>query len=136
MPVTEVLVELSRIVINEQSHEQIIVLKQKDSSRHFPIVIGIFEAWAIERRVKDVPVPRPMTHDLLARTIELLGGELRRVTVTDFEKGTFFAELCIHQAKGDIKIDSRPSDAIALAVRMNVPIFVNESVFQKLSECN
>ena len=130
---TEVPVELSRIIINEQSPEQVIVLKEKDGDRQFPIVIGIFEAWAIERKVKDAEVPRPMTHDLLANAVRQLGGEVQRVVVTDLEGGTFYARLCVHQGKQDHAIDCRPSDAIALAVRLEVPIFVEERVFEKLA---
>ncbi len=131
---TEVPVDLSRIVINEQSPEQIIVLKEREGKqRQFPIVIGIFEAWAIERRVKDHSIPRPMTHDLLANTISELGGELQRVVVTDLESSTFYAELRVHQGKKDHAIDCRPSDAVALAVRLEVPIFVDERVFRKLT---
>lgn len=130
---TEVPMELSRIVINEQSPEQIIVLKEKGGERQFPIVIGIFEAWAIERRFKDTSTPRPMTHDLLANAISELGGEVRRVVVTDLDGGTFYARLRVQQGKKEHAIDSRPSDAIALAVRLEVPIFVEERVFEKLT---
>ena len=131
---TEVAVELSRIIINEQSPEQMIWLKEREGrQRQFPIVIGIFEAWAIERKIKDANVPRPMTHDLLANVIRDMGGELRRVVVTDLDDGTFYAELCVHQGKSDHRIDCRPSDAVALAVRLEVPIFVEERVFEKLA---
>ncbi len=129
---TEVPVELSRIIINEQSPEQVIVLKELDGERQFPIVIGIFEAWAIERKFKDDKMPRPMTHDLLGNSIRELGGEVRCVVITDLEEGTFYARLCVHQGKKDHRIDCRPSDAVALAVRQEVPIFVEERVFEKL----
>jgi bifunctional DNase/RNase len=130
---SQVPVDLSRIIINEQSPEQMIWLKERDGERQFPIVIGIFEAWAIERKIKDHSIPRPMTHDLLANTIRELGGELQRVVVTDLDDGTFYAELQVHQSKRDHAIDCRPSDAVALAVRLEVPIFVEEQVFQKLA---
>jgi bifunctional DNase/RNase len=130
-------VDLSRIIINEQSPEQQIWLKEREGERQFPIVIGSFEAWAIERRLKDEGVPRPMTHDLLANTIHELGGELQRVVVTDLvtadHGGTFYAELHVHQGKKDHRIDCRPSDGVALAVRLDVPIFVDDQVFRKLA---
>jgi bifunctional DNase/RNase len=131
---TQVPMDLSRIIINEQSPEQMIWLKEREGhQRQFPIVIGIFEAWAIERKVKDASIPRPMTHDLLANVISELGGELRRVVVTDLDDGTFYAELHVHQGKHDRRVDCRPSDAVALAVRLEVPIFVEEQVLEKLA---
>jgi len=130
---TQVPVDLSRIIINEQSPEQMIWLKERDTDRQFPIVIGIFEAWAIERKVKEASIPRPMTHDLLANVIRELGGELQRVVITDLDDGTFYAELYVHQGKQDHRVDCRPSDAVALAVRLDVPIFVEETVFEKLT---
>jgi bifunctional DNase/RNase len=130
---TQVPVGLARIIINEQSPHQTIVLKEKDGQRQLDIDIGIFEAWAIESRVKDKVTARPMTHDLLASSIRELGGELRAVVVTDLQGGTFFAELQITQGKKEHRIDCRPSDAVALAVRMEVPIFVEAEVFTKLT---
>lgn len=126
-------VELARIVINEQSPEQVIVLREVGGKRQFPIVIGIFEAWAIDRKVKDIDVPRPMTHDLLANVIAELGGDFREVRINDFEGGTFYARLVIGQGPKEISIDCRPSDAVALAVRAGAPIFVESVVFEKLA---
>jgi bifunctional DNase/RNase len=126
-------VELARIIINEQSPEQVIVLREAGGTRQFPIVIGIFEAWAIDRKVKDVDVPRPMTHDLLANVIGELGGELKQVLINDIEGGTFYARLIVGQGGRDHSIDCRPSDAVALAVRVGVPIFVEAVVFEKLA---
>ena len=129
----EVPVELARIVINEQSPEQVIVLREIGGKRQFPIVIGIFEAWAIDRKVKDIDVPRPMTHDLLANVIAELSGELREVRINDIEGGTFYARLMIRQGEKELSVDCRPSDAVALAVRAAVPIFVESVVFEKLA---
>ena len=129
----EVQVELARIVINEHSPEQVIVLREVGGARQFPIVIGIFEAWAIDRRIKEIDMPRPMTHDLLAKAITELGGRLERVVINDLEGNTFYARLVIQQDGKGLDIDCRPSDAVALAVRVGVPIFVDQQVFEKLS---
>jgi len=134
MAATEIAVELARIVINEQSPEQVIVLREKGGSRQFPIVIGIFEAWAIDRKVKELDMPRPMTHDLLANAITELGGRLERVVINDLEGNTFYARLVVQQDGKTLAIDCRPSDAVALAVRAGVPIFVDQQVFEKLSD--
>ena len=130
---TQVPVELARIIINEQSPHQTIVLREKGGPRQLDIDIGIFEAWAIESRVKDKVTARPMTHDLLANVIRELGGELQAVVITDLQGGTFFAELLVAQGKKEHRIDCRPSDAVALAVRLEVPVFVEEEVFRKLA---
>jgi bifunctional DNase/RNase len=127
----EVPVELARIVINEQSPEQVIVLREIGGKRQFPIVIGIFEAWAIDRKVKEIDMPRPMTHDLLANAIEELGGRLERVLVNALDGNTFYAQLIIQQDGRSVSIDCRPSDAVALAVRVGVPMFVDREVFDK-----
>ncbi len=129
----EIPVELARIVINEQSPEQVIVLREKGGQRQFPIVIGIFEAWAIDRKVKEIDMPRPMTHDLLANVIEELGGRLERVVINALDGSTFFARLIIQQNDQDVSVDCRPSDAVALAVRVGVPMFVAREVFDKTS---
>ena len=129
----EIPVELARIVINEQSPEQVIVLREIDGQRQFPIVIGIFEAWAIDRKVKEIDMPRPMTHDLLANVIDELGARLERVTINALDGSTFFARLIVQQEDRQVSIDCRPSDAVALAVRVGVPISVSREVFDKLS---
>ena len=112
--------------------QQIIVLKELDGTRSFPIVIGINEILAIDRRIKGISLPRPMTHDLLEGVILSLGGEVQKLVITDIEKHTFYATLHI-QVNGDIvQIDSRPSDALALVSGLDVPVFVDENVFLKL----
>lgn len=124
--------ELSRILIRELNDYQIIELREADApagGRSFPIVIGLPEAQAIERRLKGVPVQRPQTHDLLASVIQKLGGTLKSITVTDLTEHTFFATLDIERADGGvIRVDSRPSDAIALGIAGGVPIYVEEHV--------
>jgi len=121
-------VQLSRIFIREMSDMQIIELSEGEGGRTFPIVIGLPEAFAIERRLKGIEVPRPQTHDLLANTIRELGGTLVRIEINDLREGTFFARLVIERDGETLSIDSRPSDAIALGVSQDVPIFVEERV--------
>lgn len=129
----QVPMELSRIIISENDDQQIIVLKEIDGNRNFPIVIGISEAAAIDRRLKKHPTPRPPTHELLASVIEQMGGKLERVVVNDLRDRTFFALLHIRQGEKLLEVDSRPSDAIALGVGLEVPIFVEEKVLQNVS---
>jgi len=130
----DVEVELSRIVINETSDQQIIVLKERNGQRSFPIVIGIFEIFAIDRRLKGIIPPRPMTHDLLDSVIEGLGARIERILITDLTNHTFYAKIILSMKEKVVEIDSRPSDAIALGVASNAPIFVAEQVFDKTSQ--
>src|SRR5688572_28766992 len=123
-----VLMELSRIFIREMTDMQIIELSEVDGDRTFPIVIGLPEAFAIERRLKGIEIPRPQTHDLLASVIRELGGKLNRIIINDLAEGTFFAKLIINQDGREVEVDSRPSDAIALGVAEDVPIYVAEHV--------
>jgi bifunctional DNase/RNase len=127
--------ELRRIISSSsETHEQhVIILKEVEGERSFPIVIGLFEVSSIERRVKGMPSPRPLTHDLLANTIESLGGELRDVFISDLREGTYFAKLRVWKDGEMVEVDSRPSDAIALAVTARVPIYVAEEVLDEAS---
>lgn len=126
--------ELARILIRELADMQIIELREAtpvdpDAVRSFPIVIGLPEAQAIERRLKGTALKRPQTHDLLATIIEELGATLLSITVSDLKEQTFFATLDIRTQMGDVlNIDSRPSDAIAIGIAQDVPIFVEEHV--------
>jgi len=126
--------ELTRIIISENGDQQIIFLKEVDGERTFPIVIGIFEATSIDRRVKGLPAPRPLTHDLLASTIELLGGELQDIFISELKDHTYFARLRIRHEGELIEVDSRPSDAIAVAVTVDVPIYVSEEVLNEVGQ--
>ena len=109
--------ELSRILIRELTDGQIIELREVGGSRSFPIVIGLSEAMAIERRLRGEEPLRPMSHDLMSSLISTLGGRLDRVVIHELSEGTFYAVLCIETSDdGERLIDARPSDAIALAV--------------------
>lgn len=124
--------ELSKIVISEMQESQIIVLKEVDGDRHFPIVIGTKEAEAIDRRLKGITMPRPMTHDLLASIIEEMGGTVEKIEINNLQEHTFFARIHIRKDGQTLEIDSRPSDAIALGVATTVPIFVAEHVLDEV----
>ncbi|AMV38430.1 hypothetical protein VT85_13425 [Planctomyces sp. SH-PL62] len=134
MGAVPVQMDLMRIIINENSDQHIIFLKEVDGERMFPIVIGIFEATSIDRRVKNQPTVRPLTHDLLASTIESLGGELQDIYISELRNHTYFAKLRIRQEGETIEVDSRPSDAIALAVAVDVPIYVAEDIIDEASQ--
>ncbi len=126
--------ELFEIRIDETSSEQVIVLKEKEGQRLLPIVIGMFEAQSIHVKINNIQLPRPLTHDLLMRVIEALGARPLRIVVNNLEHNTFYARLVLQtQDGGEADVDSRPSDAIALALRAEVPIYVEEDVLAQLS---
>jgi len=127
MPVS---MELTRIIIRETYGEQVIFLKEIDGERTFPILIGFFEANCINRRVKGEETPRPLTHDLLVSAVDALGGEFQDVMITELKDHTYYAVLRVRSEGELIEIDSRPSDAIAVAVSCDppLPIYVNEEV--------
>jgi len=129
----QVRMDLVQIMIRETDDQQVIVLKEREGSRTFPIMIGIAEAVAIDRRLKRINMPRPLTHELLGNVIEELGGELEKIVVSDLRDHTFFARLIIRQGGQLKEIDSRPSDAIALGVASQVPIYVEEHVLREVS---
>lgn len=130
----EVRMDLARIVISDTSEQQMIVLRERDGQRQFPIVIGLAEAIAIDRRVKNIQTPRPLTHDLLANVISDLDGELEKIVVHDLRDHTFYAKLVIRRDGKLVEVDSRPSDAIALGVASDTPIYVEESVLRQVCE--
>jgi bifunctional DNase/RNase len=120
--------ELRRIIISEVDDHQVIILKEVDGDRSFPIVIGIFEATSIDRRVKGMQAPRPLTHDLITAVVEQLGGEIQDIVISDLKEHTYFAKLRVRKDGDLVEVDCRPSDAIALAVTARVPIYVGEDV--------
>lgn len=128
----DVPMELSRIVITELGDQQVIFLKEVGGSRNFPILIGINEALAIDRRLKGVRTPRPMTHDLLASVIREMGGVVEKIVISELRHHTFYARLHVRQGARLLEIDSRPSDAIALGSALGTPIYVAEQVLDEV----
>jgi bifunctional DNase/RNase len=120
--------ELRRIIINEIDEHQVIILKEVEGERSFPIVIGIYEATSIDRRVRGLPSPRPLTHDLIVSAVDQMGGEIQDIVISELQEHTYFAKLRIRQEGELLEVDCRPSDAVALAVTARVPIYVNEEV--------
>lgn len=125
--------ELHRIIISELQDAQVIVLREVGGERQFPIVIGSSEAYAIDRRLKSITAPRPQTHDLLANVVDLMGGRIEKIEITNLQDHTFFSRIHIRQGKQVIEVDSRPSDAIALGIATEVPIYVAEDVLAAVS---
>lgn len=126
--------ELSRILIREIADAQFIELTEIEGERTFPIVVGKPEAYAIDRRLRGLEPERPQTHELLASVIEELGGTLTKIHIDDLVEGTFFAKLFVQQGESERVIDSRPSDAIALGIAMQVSIFVEEHVLTEINK--
>ena len=122
--------ELSRIIINEINDQQVIYLREVNGERTFPILIGIFEAASIDRRVKKYPSPRPLTHDLLVNMVKQIGGQFQDVIISELKDHTYYARLRVRHNGELIEVDARPSDAIAVAVTCDptLPIYVNEEV--------
>jgi bifunctional DNase/RNase len=130
----EIEAELSRTIINEMSDQQVIVLKERYGHRSFPIVIGIVEIFAIDRRLKGIKPARPMTHELLVDVIDNLGARVEKIVINDLRSHVFFAKIHLNLNGRTIQIDSRPSDAVALGTAVNAPIFVAEHVFEMTEE--
>ncbi|MEE2825711.1 MAG: bifunctional nuclease family protein [Planctomycetota bacterium] len=130
--------KLARIIISEINENQVVFLKEVDGDRQFPILIGIFEATSIDRRVKEIPRPRPLTHDLLVGIAETLGGELDSVMISELKEHTYFASIRLRHDGELIEIDARPSDAICVAVTCDppLPIFVAEDVLEEAIASN
>ncbi len=124
-------VTIDSIRVSLMSQHRVIILKEIGGERFLPIWIGPFEADAITIELQGVEVPRPLTHDLLADVIETLGAQVSHVVVNDLRNDTFYAVIVLDRDGEEIEIDSRPSDAIALAVRVSAPIFVAEHVMEQ-----
>jgi len=127
----DVLMQIERIALDPLTHMPIVMLKEVAGERSLPIWIGLLEASAIATRLEKVEVARPLTHDLLRTVIENLGAGVERVTVVDLRESTFFATIALKLGERVDLIDSRPSDALALAIRTGSPIYVAEQVFEK-----
>ena len=111
--------------------QPIVLLKTLDGNKFLPIWIGHPEAAAILMKLQSQASPRPMTHDLFSDMLEQLGASISRITVTELRENTFYAQITLQQDGGEIEIDSRPSDALALAVRVAAPIFAAEEVIEE-----
>ena len=123
--------EIESIRVRPETSQRAVVLKVKDSNLFLPIFIGQFEVEAIRLKLLNVDVPRPMTHDLLDSVIGNLGGKVNSIVVSELKEDTFFAKI-VMECQGDVlEIDARPSDAIALAVRTNSPIYAEEAVINQ-----
>lgn len=125
---------LARIVIVDSEDEKMsmIVLRELDGERAFPILIGVHEAYAIDRRTKGIVVQRPLTHDLIDHLIEQLNGQVEQIIISELRDSTFFAKLVLRRNGELIEVDSRPSDAIAIGAGREVPILVDESVLREV----
>lgn len=126
---------LSRIIISEINDQQVIYLREVDGERQFPILIGLYEATRIDRHVKNRPSPRPLTDDLIVSIVTALGGELDSVVISELRDHTYFARLRIRRDGEILEVDSRPSDAIAIAVTCDpqLPIYVSEQVLDEIA---
>jgi hypothetical protein len=124
-------VTIDSIRASLMSEHRLITLKEVDAERYLPIWIGPYEADAITIRLRKIEVARPLTHDLLRNVIVEMGGEVSHITVNDLRNDTFYAHITVNVNGQQVEIDSRPSDAIALAVRAHIPIFVDESVMAR-----
>ena len=125
---------LARIVIVDSEDEKMsmIVLREVDGDRAFPILIGIHEAYAIDRRTKRITVQRPMTHDLIEQMIQELDYTLEQIVINELRDSTFYAKLVLRKDQEIVEVDSRPSDALAVGAGTDTPVFVDESVLQEV----
>jgi len=124
-------VTIASIRVSLMSQHRIVVLKEESGVRFLPIWIGPFEADAITLQLQGIDAPRPLTHDLLKKVIETLGGEVLHILISGLEKNTYFARIVLDVDGDTVEVDSRPSDAIALGVRVNAPIYVAEEVMDQ-----
>lgn len=122
---------IESIRMNLMNYQRVVILKEKDADRYLPIWIGHAEADAIAVRLQEVAVARPLTHDLLGSVIATLGARVESVIVNDLSNDTFYAKIILDVNGNSVEIDSRPSDALALAVRVKVPIFAEDAVLDK-----
>jgi len=122
---------IDSIRVSLMNYQRVVILKEKLADRYLPIWIGPAEADAIAVKLQGVSVPRPLTHDLLRSVIDALGATVNSIVVNDLKNDTFYAKINLEVDGGQMEVDSRPSDALALAVRVDVPIYVEETVLDK-----
>jgi bifunctional DNase/RNase len=125
---------VAHLGVDRSTNSPVVILREVGGERSLPIWIGTSEANAIAMEMQGVKPQRPMTHDLLKHLLSGLGGELRRVHITDLRDDTYFAELQIVRGEQVVQVDARPSDSIALALRCNAPIFTSESLLDRASQ--
>ncbi len=123
--------EVDQVAVDPVLGAAVVILNEKGGERAVPIWIGQIEAAAIISELRQVPMSRPMTHDLLNEVIFRLRGEVSRILITDLRQGTFYAEVVLGTENGEVRLDARPSDAIALALRANAPVFVDQKVMER-----
>ncbi len=122
---------IDSIRVSLMNYQRVVILKEKDAERYLPIWIGPAEADAIAVKLQGVTVPRPLTHDLLQSVIDSLGATVNSIIVSDLKNDTFYAKIILNVDGGAVEVDSRPSDALALAVRVGVPIYAEETVLSQ-----
>jgi uncharacterized protein len=130
-PASELRVEIKGLMLDPSSNVPIVILRDVENQLFLPIWIGISEAQAIASHIEGREPPRPMTHDLLRSVVEKLGGKVAKIVISDLKENTFFAALHLLRGEEEIVVDARPSDAIALALRVEAPIFVLQSVLDQ-----
>ena len=128
---TLVPMSIKGLMLDPISNSPIVILKDGDEKIFLPIWVGIFEANAIALQLENIATPRPMTHDLLRNLIETVEGKVRRVIINDLKDSTFYARIDMVVGEKQLEIDARPSDAIALALRTEAPIFVEQNVLDQ-----
>jgi bifunctional DNase/RNase len=129
------MIELNLVGVRVElpTNQPIVLLREREGERYLPIWIGAMEATAIAFALQGIVTARPMTHDLLKNVLEEVGVRVERIVITELREGTFYATIQLQQNGSSYEVSSRPSDAIALAVRVNVPIFANEDVLTEAS---
>ncbi|MGC9529117.1 MAG: bifunctional nuclease family protein [Candidatus Bipolaricaulaceae bacterium] len=124
--------EVKALLMDPMNNSPVILLKDRNSTKAMPIWIGEAEAMSIALELQKQPFPRPLSHDLMKRLLEALGGNLERVVITGLREGMFYATLYIRCASGDLReVDARPSDSVALALRTRTPIYIADEVFEQ-----
>lgn len=127
----EIQMKVAIVMLEPQSQMPVVVLKEENGEKYLPIWIGFSEANAIAIEIDGIKSERPLTHDLLRNIITKMGGELKKVVICDLKNSTYFANLHIQQNGAEHILDCRPSDAIAIALRLKAPIYVDDIVFDK-----
>ncbi len=131
MTIESIRVGLMNPKLTLHNSQYVVMLKEKEAERYLPIFIGPAEANAIAIKLRGEALPRPLTHDLLRNIVEMLGASVDSIRISDLMNDTFYAKIVLNVEDGQMEIDARPSDALALAVRVEVPIYAEESVLEK-----